>query len=675
MDQEIKEPARLAVLRTDEKTIQKKWADTKAHDITMDITKQKYFSTFPFPYSNGRLHLGHGYTISKAEFDARYHKLKGFHVLFPFAFHATGTPIASSANKVNEYLSQHPIDTINIETLEQGNQIKTLLDMGVLKEEIPKFVDPYYWIQYFPEVSIKDLKAFGIMADFNRSFITTDINPHFDSFVRWQFNILHQKGYLTFGSKPVIYSPKDGQACADHDRSVGEGVGIKEFNVSYAKLNHNTLNEYYVADKLKLVLTDVINVDNIKLILVHPEDTFNIIGYDDNILVAKQDFFRNLQYQTDTLLVPIDNQVIKGQFLIGSTIVIDDHSFTIQEFKGKLPGSGVKIIQKDKKDKDTLITTSSSKIEFKYYEPVETVVSRTGDECVVAVVEQWFIDYGKPDVKQKVNDYIENGINTFSLEVKNMLKAGSNWIKEWPCSRSFGLGTKLLDSEYLIDSLSDSTIYMAYYTVAHKITQLPTDLLNYAVWEFIFKNGNFPLNCKDYIELINEMRNEFKYWYPVNLRVSGKDLVQNHLTMCLYNHFMIWDNDKLLPKNYFVNGHLLLNNRKMAKRDGNFMTLSDAVNKYGSSATRFALASAGSGIEDANFDEKTADVAVFNLTNERRWIMEMLDDLLYVNKENKENKESKTNNFWDDVFINNIHIIMHDVTKYYDKMEYQKGYC
>lgn len=43
-----------------------------------------------------------------------------------------------------------------------------------------------------------------------------------------------------------------------------------------------------------------------------------------------------------------------------------------------------------------------------------------------------------------------------------------NWLREWGCSRSFGLGTKLpFDEQYLIESLSDSTIYFAFYTVSH----------------------------------------------------------------------------------------------------------------------------------------------------------------------------------------------------------------
>ncbi|CAN0432002.1 unnamed protein product, partial [Discosporangium mesarthrocarpum] len=42
------------------------------------------------------------------------------------------------------------------------------------------------------------------------------------------------------------------------------------------------------------------------------------------------------------------------------------------------------------------------------------------------------------------------------------------WLKEWACTRLFGLGTKLpWDEDWVIESLSDSTIYMAYYTVAH----------------------------------------------------------------------------------------------------------------------------------------------------------------------------------------------------------------
>jgi len=41
-------------------------------------------------------------------------------------------------------------------------------------------------------------------------------------------------------------------------------------------------------------------------------------------------------------------------------------------------------------------------------------------------------------------------------------------LRDWGCSRSYGIGTNLpFDPKYVIESLSDSTIYMSYYTVAH----------------------------------------------------------------------------------------------------------------------------------------------------------------------------------------------------------------
>jgi leucyl-tRNA synthetase len=56
--------------------------------------------------------------------------------------------------------------------------------------------------------------------------------------------------------------------------------------------------------------------------------------------------------------------------------------------------------------------------------------------------------------------------------VTHAFKHTLGWLNQWACSRSFGLGTKLpWDPEYLIESLSDSTIYMAYYTFAHILQQ------------------------------------------------------------------------------------------------------------------------------------------------------------------------------------------------------------
>lgn len=68
---------------------------------------EKFFVTFPFPYMNGRLHLGHTFSISKAEFAVRYQRLKGKKVLFPFGFHCTGMPIKACADKLKREIETY----------------------------------------------------------------------------------------------------------------------------------------------------------------------------------------------------------------------------------------------------------------------------------------------------------------------------------------------------------------------------------------------------------------------------------------------------------------------------------------------------------------------------------------------------------------------------------------
>lgn len=65
--------------------------------------------------------------------------------------------------------------------------------------------------------------------DWRRSFVTTDVNPYYDSFVRWQINKLREMEYIKYGKRHTIYSPKDGQPCMDHDRASGEAVGPQEY--------------------------------------------------------------------------------------------------------------------------------------------------------------------------------------------------------------------------------------------------------------------------------------------------------------------------------------------------------------------------------------------------------------------------------------------------------------
>ena len=63
---------------------------------------------------------------------------------------------------------------------------------------------------------------------------------------------------------------------------------------------------------------------------------------------------------------------------------------------------------------------------------------------------------------------------------------------------------------------------------------------------------------------------------------------------------------------------------------GNFLTLKESIEKFGSDAVRLALADAGDTMDDANFETSTANSAILRLTKELAWIKEVLkekDDL------------------------------------------------
>lgn len=172
---------------------------------------------------------------------------------------------------------------------------------------------------------------------------------------------------------------------------------------------------------------------------------------------------------------------------------------------------------------------------------------------------------------------------------------------------------------------------MAYYTVAHLLQGgminghqvgplgIKPEDLNDQVWEFIFKNGPYPNDCKIPEEVLLKLRREFLYWYPMDLRCSGKDLIRNHLTMSLYNHAAIWEDHKYMPRGFFCNGYVLVNGQKMSKSVGNFLTVRDCIDRYGVDATRMALADAGDSLDDANFDEMVANSAILRLYVFEKW--------------------------------------------------------
>lgn len=77
-------------------------------------------------------------------------------------------------------------------------QWQIMQSLGLSDNEIVNFANADHWLDYFPPLAMKDLKAMGLHVDWRRTFITTDVNPFYDSFVRWQYVRLKERNKVKF---------------------------------------------------------------------------------------------------------------------------------------------------------------------------------------------------------------------------------------------------------------------------------------------------------------------------------------------------------------------------------------------------------------------------------------------------------------------------------------------
>ncbi|MBM6383972.1 MAG: leucine--tRNA ligase [Paenibacillus sp.] len=664
-------------------------------------------------------------------------------------------------------------------------QFQIMLSLGIDITEIHKFADPYYWCEFFPPQTISDMTAFGAKVDWRRSFITTDANPYYDSFVRWQMRKLREMQKIKFGERYTIYSIVDGQPCMDHDRASGEAVGPQDYTgikmkvLEWSKPAQDALAQYTDALKGKTVYLVAATLRPETMYgqtncFVGPDLKYGIYQVNDTeAFLCTERAARNMSQQkifASTEIIKLAD--IKGSPIVGTKIhapmsvypsvyvlpmetvlatkgtgVVTsvpsdspDDFATLSDLKkkpeyynieaawvegyepipiietanyGNLIAPKLCEIKKINSQKDKNQLAEAKEIAYKeafyqgimcygeftgtkvqdakpkvreallksgeafvYNEPESLVMSRSGDECVVALLDQWYIDYGEEEWLAKTKKCLAQ-MNTYTSETRNQFEAVLDWLNKWACARSFGLGTKLpWDEQFLVESLSDSTIYMAYYTVAgllqggsvngHQVgpAGVKPEQLTDAAWDYIFKVGPAPKDTDIPESTLAALRREYEYFYPLDLRASGKDLIPNHLTFFMYNHTAIFP-ESMWPRGVRSNGHLMLDSKKMSKSTGNFMTMSDATIKYGADATRLALADAGDTVEDANFEDTTANAAILRLYTILEWSEDQVSKA--------DTLRTGEFNFYDKIFENEMNKLLLATEAAYEATYYREA--
>jgi len=706
----------------------KKWLDAKIFDATVDKSKKKFFGTFPYPYVNSYLHLGHFYSSMRLEALSRYKRMRGYNVLYAQSWHATGSPIVNAAKRVKE---------------NEPKQMSILKMQGFSPEQIKKFEDPVEWVKYFPKEAVNDFNDMGYSIDWRRQFTTTDLNPHYDKFIRWQFNTLKKKDYVIQGKFPVIWCPKENNPIGDHSRLEGEGETPKDFiwikyrmkdsdlilmtgttrpdavlatthiwidpkgDYVVAKVNEE---KWVVGRKAIQKIKDQFSKD-VKIIRdIKPEEIIGkwceapLVDYDVytvpawfidadvgsgivysaledpvdlveiNHIQSDLDMLKeyNLDLEVVKKLKPISIIDVPGMSNNLGQDMIDKYKITspketkkVKDAKDELNKtvfrkgilksncgkySGMTVPKSQEAIKKDLIKDNDAVM---FYEMTGKVVCRCLAEGMVKMVEdQWFLAYDDKKWTKIAHECLDN-MKLYPEKTRQQFNYVLDWLRNWACTREVGLGTKLpWDEKWLIESLSDSTIYMAFYTIFYKIKDMDPELFDDNFFDYVFLNEDVKVKCDK--KLADELREEFNYWYPMDFRNTAKDLIQNHMSFSIFNHVAIFPK-KHWPVSYGLNGHVMVDGDKMSKSKGNFITMRQSFIDYGADASRFTALSGGEGIDDANFDRELAKTMMLKLSG-------LLDFAKEYYNEGRDDK--KTVDKWMD---NKIDFIVKKTSEYYDE--------
>lgn len=660
----------------------KEWKTKRVFEADPDYSKSKFFITAAFPYPNSPLHIGHGRTYTLTDIYVRFKRMQGYNVLFPMGFHYTGTPILAMAEAVAKG-DKELIDLfINVYYIPQEdiNELKTPLGMA----------------RYFHEDAKKAMIQSGLSIDWRREF--TSITPQFSQFIKWQFEKLKEKGYVTQGTHPVGWCPIHQNPVGQHDTKGDVEPEIGEFTLILfegsngekfpcATLRPETVfgvtnlwvnsNSTYVKAKVdndvwvlsekaawkltfqnrrvkilekfkgeKLLGQRVKNPMTGRIIPILPGDFVdpnNASGVVMSVPAhAPYDYVALSEIRSNKELLnalnvdpkelePISIIKVEGYTEYPARDIVDKmkitsqldakledatkelysveyHKGVMKENTGKYYGLLVKTAREKVKDELKI----KNKMDSMYEVLNRPVYCRCGTEIVVKILEnQWFIDYSKEEWKELARKALEQ-MKVYPKEVRKDFEYTIEWVKERACARQRGLGTELpWSSGWTIESLSDSTIYMAYYTISKHINEynIKPEQLTYEVFDYVFygKGSSHKISEKTGIpqEILEKMRKEFLYWYPLDSRHSAKDLIPNHLTFFIFNHVAIFP-EKHWPRQIVVNGFVLYEGKKMSKSLRNIVPLRIANILYGPDTVRLSLAVSAEAPQDADFSTRLA---------------------------------------------------------------------
>ncbi|MCL1811688.1 MAG: leucine--tRNA ligase [Methanomassiliicoccaceae archaeon] len=271
------------------------------------------------------------------------------------------------------------------------------------------------------------------------------------------------------------------------------------------------------------------------------------------------------------------------------------------------PFSGMRVEEAKDKMKQAMIDSGEAEV---FYDLTEEVVCRCGMPVrVKRIDDQWFIDYGNEELTERTSEHCRH-MEIYPPEFNENVHTTLRWFRERACVRQGNwLGTRFpVDEKWIIEAISDSTLYPLYYIISlyandgrispDNMTEEFFDhvALGKGDAEEVSKNTGIP---KD---VLDDIREDIKYWYPLDINLGGKEHMTVHFPVFLFNHRAILP-DNMQPKGILVNWYITGKKNKISKSKGGAQPIPGAVEQFGVDPLRLYYAHVASMFVDVEWSE------------------------------------------------------------------------
>lgn len=624
-----------------EKKWEKFWRQEKIYKFKPQKNRKFFSIDTPPPTVSGRMHMGHAFSYSHIDFIARYHRMKGEIVFFPFGVDDNGLATERFVEKQT-----------NVKIFEMERKKFVNLCKKTLRKIEPQFV--------------QDWKNLGISCDFDLFYST--IEPKVQKLSQKLFLELYKKGRIYRKEAPVLWCPKCQTAIAQAEL---KDIKIKSKFLEIA-FELETKEKIFIATTRPELLPSCVAV------FVNPTDKRyqKIIGKRAIVPIFEQ----KVPILADEKVDPNKGTGIVMGCTFGDSIDVEWY------YKHNLP---LKIsINKDgtmnenakdykglqvKECREKIILQLKEKNLIGKEEEIEHTVNaheRCDTEIEILSTPQWFLKY--LDLKQELLEFAKK----IKWYPKHMIKRYENWVKnlkwDWCISRQryFGIPIPVW---YCKKCGSIKTPKLSQLPINPLETSPKTNCVHCGSKEFIPEKDVFDtwftsaLTPQIGINLVKNKKVREKL-FPMSIRPQAHDIISTWAFYTIVRsklHF-----NKIPWRNLIISGFVLdPKGEKMSKSRGNVVEPEKIIQKYGADALRHWAAKAALG-EDVRWSEeeiKSSKRTITKLWNASRFCFFHLQNF----KEKKIKFEGlEAEDKW---IIHSLQETIREYHNYFQKYEFKKA--